>query len=241
MTGKQLPPGSDFAGDDGSADPALSRVLASFAKQDATLLQVVEELQHKRVLVPILAELEVGELTESGLVVDKEASAGVVAVQTPDGRKALPIFTSVETLHRWHPHARPVPVAVQRAALSAVSEQWSLLVLDPAGPVTVSIARPAVWALAQAMSWLPAVDPATGEVDPLVHSEVITVLEGIDKLDRVTTSAGRQAELAVGLFLDAGLDRAGLDQILGQVNSRLAASTLIADRVDSLELRVAKA
>ena len=43
------------------------------------------------------------------------------------------------------------------------------------------------------------------------------------------------------LGLDPGLDRAGLDAVLSQVNARLAASTVISARVDSLELRIGAA
>ncbi|MCZ2265168.1 SseB family protein, partial [Isoptericola sp. QY 916] len=52
---------------------------------------------------------------------------------------------------------------------------------------------------------------------------------------------GRRAEVAVVLALDPGLDRAGLDRVLAQVNARLGASTVISARVDSLELRVGAA
>ena len=33
--------------------------------------------------------------------VDKEASAGIVALRAPDGRTALPVFTSVATMAAW--------------------------------------------------------------------------------------------------------------------------------------------
>ncbi len=58
--GKALPPSSGFAGDDGSADPALAALLDTYAAGSASLSDVVARLGETRVLVPILAELERG-------------------------------------------------------------------------------------------------------------------------------------------------------------------------------------
>ena len=67
--------------------------------------------------------------------VDKEASAGIVALRAPDGRTALPVFTSRRDDGRLAPRrpagARPTS---PRAALSAVTEGWEVLVVDPGGP-----------------------------------------------------------------------------------------------------------
>src|SRR5690606_6251149 len=88
-----------FAGDDGSADPALEAGLADYVAGDVgTLARVVHALAPARVLIPILAELEAAEAGVDGIVADKEASAGVVALEAPDGRRALPVFTSVAAM-----------------------------------------------------------------------------------------------------------------------------------------------
>jgi len=237
--GKALPPSSGFAGDDGSADPALSALLAAYAAGSAPLADVVARLGETRVLVPILAELESAGEGEHGHTVDKEASAGVVAIEAPDGRRALPVFTSVAAMAAWRASARPVPVDARRAALSAVSEDWSLLVLDPGGPVTALVPRPAVWALAQGKEWSPAV--VDDAVDPEVLAAVQAALAGIPHVARAWAEPGRRAEVAVVLRIDAGLDRAGLDAVLGQVNGALANDTVVSERVDGLELRVGRA
>lgn len=156
MTGRELPPTSAFAGDDGSADPGLAAVLADHAEGRAGVPEVVAALAGTRVLVPVLAEAEATEVVH-GHTVDREASAGIVALQAPDGRTALPVFSSVAAMTAWRADARPVPSEIARAALSAVEEGWELLVLDPGGPVTVLVPRPAVWALAQQTDWAPAV------------------------------------------------------------------------------------
>lgn len=160
MTGRELPPTSAFAGDDGSADPTLAAVLAAHAEGKAGVSDVVAALAGTRVLVPVLAEAETTETVEvagHAHTVEREASAGIVALQAPDGRTALPVFSSVAAMVAWRADARPVPSEIARAALSAVEEGWELLVLDPGGPVTVLVPRPAVWALAQQITWSPAV------------------------------------------------------------------------------------
>lgn len=165
MTGRELPPTSAFAGDDGSADPRVAAALAALGDGTGTLAGVVDALAGTRVLVPVLAELEAAETVEVGghaHTVDKEASAGIVALQAPDGRTALPVFSSVAAMAAWRRDARPVPTDVVRAALSAVSEGWELLVLDAGGPVTALLPRPAVWALAQQQPWRPAVLSGSG-------------------------------------------------------------------------------
>jgi len=236
VTGRALPPSSVFQGDDGSADPRLAGLLAGHASGTASLIDVVAALASARVLVPVLAELEAADETPDGHVVDKEASAGVVALEAPDGRRALPVFSSVDTMKAWRPTARPVPVEAPRAALSAVSEDWSLLVVDPAGPFTVLVPRPAVWALAKGLSWSPAV------VDGVVADDVVEAIRlaaaPVAHVLKVGAEPGRRAEVAVALTLDAGLDRANLDKTLAAVNARLAASDVIGERVDSLEMRI---
>ncbi len=243
---RSVQPTSQFAGDDGTADAELAALLDGYAAGTVTLREVVARLAATRVLVPVLAELEVGEevlVDGQELHVDKEASAGVVALEAPDGRRALPVFTSVETMRAWRESARPVPVEAARAALSAVGEDWSLLVVDPAGPVTVTVPRPAVWALAQGKEWAPALVPTADGlvVDDEVAAAVRLAAEPVQHVVRVGAQPGRTAEVAVVLSIDAGLDRAGLDGVLRQVNARLGASDVVAERVDSLELRIAAA
>ena len=188
-------------------------------------------------LVPVLAELEVEDVVVHDgheHTVDKEASAGIVALRAPDGRTALPVFTSVATMAAWRADARPVPSDVARAALSAVTEGWEVLVVDPGGPTTVLVPRPAVWALAQQERWRPAVT-AEG-VDPEVRDAIVAAVAPVAGVVTVDAVPGTRAEVAVVVGLVGGLDRAGLDAVLAQVNAALAGVELVATRVDSLEL-----
>ncbi len=242
MAGRELPPTSPFAADDGSADPAVAAALTAFADGTSSLADVVAALAGTRVLVPVLAELEVeGAVVHDGHAhtVDKEASAGIVALQAPDGRHALPVFSSVATMAAWRRDARPVPTDVARAALSAVQEGWEVVVVDAGGPVTAVLPRPAVWALAKQEAWCPAV--RDGVVDPEVAAAVADAVGEVDVVLAVQVRPGRRAELAVVLTLADGLDRARLDQAVTRVNGALAANAVVAERVDSLELRLRRA
>nr|WP_238402625.1 SseB family protein [Cellulomonas sp. H30R-01] len=238
-TGRALPPSSPFAGDDGSADPRVAAAVSAYGRGDGTVAGVVDALAGTRVLVPVLAELEAADVVVHdghAHTVDKEASAGIVALRTPDGRTALPVFTSVAAMTAWRADARPVPTDAARAALSAVDEGWEVLVVDAGGPVTVLLPRTAVWALAQGQAWRPAV--VGGTVDRDVAEAVRHALATVRDVVESSTEPGKRAEVAVVLGLVPGLDRARLDAALAQVNAALAADETVTSRVDSLELRV---
>ena len=237
--GRALPGASPFAGDDGTADPELAALLDGYQAGTVPLSDVVARLAHVRVLIPVMAELDVAEQGEYGHQVDKQASAGVVALAAPDGRTALPVFSSVASMAAWRHDARPVPADATRAALSAVAEGWALLVLDPGGPVSVLVPRPAVWSIAQGQTWVPAVSDSV--VDPDVVQAIVDAVSPVRSVARVSAAPGRTAEVAVVLGIDPGLTRAQLSEVLAEVNAALGASELVSERVDSLELRVGRA
>jgi len=241
VTGKELPPSSPYAGDDGRVVPELAAALERFeAEGPAALPGLVEALGGARVLVPVMAEALVVEEVE-GLHVDRTAATGVVALSAPDGRQVLPVFSSVQAMAAWRAEARPVPVVGRQAAASAVNEGWELLVVDPGGPVTVQVPRTAVWALAHGETWRPALVPGPEGgvvVDAEVAEELAVAALVVQGVRAAEALPGERAEVALRLGIDAGLDRAGLDAVLAQVNARLAAASVVAERVDSLELRI---
>jgi len=238
VAGRELPPSSPFAGDDGTADPRVAAALDALGSGTGSVSGVVDALHGTRVLVPVLAELEVADVVVHdghAHTVDKEASAGIVALRAPDGRTALPVFTSVATMTAWRSDARPVPSDIARAALSAVTEGWEVVVVDPGGPITVLLPRPAVWALAQQTRWVPAVGP--DGVDDEIRAAVVASVAPVRGVVAVDAVAGTRAEVAVLVDLVPGLDRAGLDSVLRGVNDALATVELVAARVDSIEIR----
>lgn len=223
---------SGFESDDGGADPRLAEALQAH-RDGGDLAAVAAALAGTRLLVPVVAVLGEGEeAAATGLQADKSADMALVTLRAPDGRTALPAFTSVAALSAWDAAARPVPVEARRAALSAVDEGCSLLVLDPAGPVTAVLPRPALWALAQGQPWTPS--PA----DPQVRAAVVAAATGLEPVLAARCEPGERAELRVVLTVAPGLDRPALDRLTSAVSQRLSHSTVVADRVDSLELRV---
>jgi hypothetical protein len=130
-------PDPGFAGDDGTAAPETVAALAAYdAAPAARHNETLAVLQHARVLVPVVALLgEVGH-DERGLAVDKTSDMAAVLMQGRDGRTALLAFTATDTLNRWDPQARPVPVTVAAAAHAALDEGAAALVVDVAGPVS---------------------------------------------------------------------------------------------------------
>jgi len=229
-------PESIFADDDGSADARLAQALIRFSHGKAPLTEVVDALQYARVLVPVLADGEQRFMGKHGVEQDHVGSTGVVALQIPDGRAALPIFTDVDAMRTWNADARPIPAEGPRAALAAAAEGWSVMVLNPAME-SVVIPRPAVWALGQGETWRPAV--VDDRVADDVREAIIDAVPLDDEVRRIDAAPGRQAEVAVVVALVPGLAQAAVDDAVRRVHEALAESSVVADRVDSMELRLA--
>jgi hypothetical protein len=199
---------------------------------------VVDALRGVRLLVPLVAHAGDEGVTDAGLRVDKTQELSLVTVAGPDGRRVLPAFTSVQALAAWNPKARPIPVASRRAALAAAAEDTELIVLDPGSPTEFALRRPAVWAIAQDHPWRPAADdPNVAEAfDHSIAAEpdvaALRVLAG----DPDARLAGR--ELVVVLALLPGLDQERLNALVGRLQASWAADATIADRVDSLGVKL---
>lgn len=242
----------NFEDDDGAADAGYLRALAALAAGDGDEAAVVAALATARVFVPILATLaEEGEGAH-GLHADKQADMALVTLKAPDGRTAMPVFTSAAALATWHPEARPVAVYAARAALSAVAEGAELLVLDPGSQVTFVVRRPAVWALAQQRDWTPSyADPelarSLGEAAvgfPAVRRVEIHPGGGVASRAADGTplpGGGPGPELRVLLYLEDGLDAAGVQSIVSGLNSAWARNEVFAERVDSIEVKLQRA
>ncbi len=224
-----------FAGDDGAGDPALMRVLQAHAAGKVEAADVVAALAGRRLLVPVVALPGEDHPLPGGMRGDLGAQMAVAILTASDGRRAVPAFTSTQSLISWAPAARPVPVEAARAAQAAVAEGCVELVLDVAGPVTFVVSRPALWALAQGRSWVPS------PRDALVHAAVESACRSVAQVRRVHCEPGVRAELRVVLGVVEGLDRAGLDAVLEGVRAGLSGQEVVADRVGSVELVVVSA
>ena len=236
-TGRTLPQGG-FDGDSGGADPALATALqrrAAGEPADADAdAEVVAALAGARLMVPVVAVLGVGVEAAHGTA-DKQADMALVTLTGPDGQRALPVFSSLESLQQWDSTARPVPVECRRAAMSAVAEGCHVMVVDPAGPVTFVVSRPALWAIGQGRRWLPA------DRDPEVLAALDEVARAVPDVVSITAERGHEAELRVVIAVAAGRDRDGVRAVAEEVGRRLQASDVVLERVDGVELAVVTA
>ncbi|MFI1306113.1 SseB family protein [Streptomyces sioyaensis] len=192
-------PDSGFADDDGSADPALTAALAAYERDRGAEPELLAALAGARVLVPVVAVLGEAETGPDGLRREKSSDMAVPTLQAPGGRRALPAFTSMETLQRWRADARPVAVPLRQALLAASHEQADTVVVDLAGPVTYQLTGPALRALAEGRTSAdPLADPAvTGALRALLDAEPAV------RLARLVPSGETDATLALGLAPDA--------------------------------------
>ncbi len=250
--------GTAFADDDGTTPElvasAVARLRAGAARaaaaSDATAHwaavaeiaeahdEVLGALRSSRVLVPMLAEAGDVGLTPEGKTVEKTQELSIVTVAAPDGRRVLPVFSSVATMQRWHPDARPIPVPATQAALAAVQEETDLIILDAAtADAEYGIRRPALRALALGETYVP------GWADEAVLAAFRAGVASEPAVVGVWLSPGDPEgrllapEVDVNLSIAAGLDKEELGAVLERAQQAWAAAEVIADRVDSMRVR----
>lgn len=232
---KPFPHTSAFVDDDGTTPPAL---LAAYATEEPYRLDaIVSALRSARVLIPVVANIDKMEEPEyEGQVVgDKESHAAMVTVATPDGRAALPVFSSTAAMAAWRGDARPVPVDARKAALAAGTEADSLLVLDPGTAHTTLIPSQAVAAIATGEEW------SNPILDPEIHAAIAGIVEAIPAAVRAEVLPGNSAEVRIVLALKPGLDRVAVLNASNQMSTALGSTPIITQRIDSLELRLTTA
>lgn len=227
--------------DDGSADPALLAALTAFRAGSGGQREVIDAYRAARLLIPLVAEKGDHGIGAHGLEVDKTQELSIVTVAAPDGRRVLPVFSSVDAMKRWDAAARPVPADGVRTALSAAADDTDLIVLDPGSDTEFVIRRPAVWAIGQGLQWEPSF--LSPEVFAGLHDSIGGELSVID----LSVEPGdpdarlRGPELVVRLHLMDGLEKAELDAVLARLASRWAADDRIAVLVDSLTVKLVRA
>ncbi len=228
-------------GDDGSADPDLLAALTAFRDGSGDQAAVVEAYRRARLLIPLIAAKGDEGVGPHGLVVDKTQELSIVTVAAPDGRRVLPVFTSVAAMGRWDAAARPVPADGARTAVAASSDDTDLIVIDPGSDTEFVIRRPAVWAIAQGIAWEPSF--ASPEVFAGLQESVGGELAIIDLAVEPGDPTGRLRgpELVVRLELIHGLDQSELDAVLARLAKRWAADHRIAVLVDSLTVKIIRA
>lgn len=229
---------SAASSDDGSAPPRLLEAIRRFRVRELGEAEVVDEVRHSRLLIPLVAQLGEAGTAPSGHLVDKSQELSIVTVTGPDGRAVLPAFTSVAAMAQWNPSARPIPAEGPRVALAAAGEGTDLVVIDPTSATEFAIRRPALWAVAQAEPWQPSY------VDEAVLAEFMAAADGEEAIVAIQLAPGdpdaRLAgpELIVQLSLVDGLDENALTALIARAQERWSTSELIATRVDSMMVKL---
>lgn len=237
----------NFDKDDGSADGNVMAALADLRSGRGSEAAVHQAMSTARVFVAVVAQLGEEAMGDHGFAADKEADMALVKIKAPDGRMALPIFSTVESLQAWHKEARPVAVFAPRAALSAVSEECQLLVLDPGSEFTFVLRRPGVWSLAKQIQWIPSYQ--NQQIAELVQqaTEGFTQLQTVKlapgrgvgsrtKDGQIVLGGGSGPELNLQFVFSAGTQPQQAQEVTSAIQGRLSQNAEFTEAVDSLEL-----
>lgn len=226
------------AGDDGAADPRLVEAVRRFRARNFGMPEVVAALGPARLLVPLVTDRGDEGVGPHGQVVDKTQELALVTLAGPDGRPVLPVFSSVDAMRTWNPEARPIPVSAPRAALAAAADGVGALVLDPGSPTEFGLRRTGFEALATGAPFVPCF------ADENVLEAFLAATAGESVVRALQLAPGDPdarltgPELVVQLTLDAGLPREQLDEVVGRLGAAWGASPVIAERVDSIAVRL---
>jgi hypothetical protein len=231
-SGRELT-GTGFGDDRGEPDPRLLAAVRDPGRE----AELVAAVAGARLLVPIVAAP--GDVDTTGeLAVEKSTDMAAVTLTSPDGQRALPVFSSIAALARWDGAARPVPVTSARAAQAAVSERCDVMLLD-LGAEHAQVLRPSmVWALAQEREWLPAHE------DPFVAAALSRAVEDEPDVVTCTGEAGEPAGagvLRVVLTLRGGLAAEDVQALATRIGERIATDGETRARIDALAFAIRQA
>ncbi|WP_159941220.1 MULTISPECIES: SseB family protein [unclassified Nocardiopsis] len=186
----------NFRDDDGSADPEVEARLREHASGKTGDRQVLAVLSGSRVLIPVVAVATETEQGAGGLTKDKHSEVAVPIMTGKDGRRGVLAFTSVESVRRWRPDARPVPFTARDACRAAVEEGADALVIDVSGPVPYTVQGRFLSLLAE-----------TGGVpepkdDPQVLALIYRVTHTEFGIERVRIHPSERGEIGIRLELE---------------------------------------
>ena len=129
--GRRLVSPGRFTADDGSTDPDICAALSEPLDPE----RLRDAVRAGRLIVAIVANpAHAGESEGSQI--------SVVSMVAADGRRGLLAFTGLDAMHRWNPHARPVPVSGPEVAQAALDDGCEAVVIDVAGPSSAIVAEP---------------------------------------------------------------------------------------------------
>src|SRR4051794_27530349 len=210
MVGHTIPR-PQFPDDDGGAAAEVTDALSAYAEGRAGEHAVLAVLAETRLLVPVVAVLT-DEETVDGLRREKESDMALPTLVGDDGRRAVPAFTSTDSLARWSPDARPVAVHARQACQAALDEAADAVVVDVAGPVPYAIEGLRLQVLASGGTI------SAPHEDPEVLAAVHAAAGDLPGVDGIQVVPGVENDLAVRLRL---ADDADLESVLRGAAGRL--------------------
>jgi len=231
-TGRALT-STGFDDDTGEGDAMLMAALEGASGEVA----LVRAVAGARLLVPIVAAPT--DVHQSGeLMVESTTDMAVVTLTSPDGQRALPVFSSLAAMSEWDATARPSPVTSSRAAQAAVAERCDVLLLDAGSAHRYALRPSMVWALAQQRDWLPAhTDPFVAQTLSRATADEADV---IDCVGEEGDPAG-SGILRVVLSLRPGLDQTQVQALATRVAEQIATDGEARARIDGLAFTIRQA
>jgi hypothetical protein len=165
--------------DHGEADPRVAEALDAYNRGHLIEREMLTVLRDSRVLVPIVAVAADGES-------EKQTDMAVPKLVGQDGREAMMAYTSTDTMKRWDPAARPVPMPMRRACEAALAENCALVV-DVGGPVQIDVEGARLRAL------------AGGEPIPPAHEDpdVRAAVEAVTRVVALSPAEGRDVVIEI--------------------------------------------
>lgn len=218
-------PSPEFAADDGSPDPRLAEVLASYERGDVSDREVVAALLGTRLMTPLVAVLDESDgQPQPG---EKDSHMASVSMVAADGRRGLLAFTSVAAMAAWDPAARGIPALASKVAAAALEEGAVAVLLDVSGPVRYALIGSALQAvLADVVLPVPFDDPD-------VRAAVVEVLEsvpGLVRADLQPAPVGPAGDLADLLLLVEPAADTDADQVADALAEALGRKSLLLAR-----------
>ena len=225
------------AGDDGTTPEAVATALLAFRDGSGTLTDLAAALADSRALIPLVTHAGDDFDADHPVMEDKVQELAVVTLAGPNGEKVFPAFTSVDAMRAWNADARPIPIELRRVCLAAAGEGADRVVVNP-GTDQIVIRRPLVWTIAQGQ---PIVMP--WESVELLE-ELRRAFAGVEHLQGITiaagdpTASGNGPHVRLVISLPGGLPEDAVKTLLAEVHKRAAATEMLVNAVDSVEIQL---
>jgi hypothetical protein len=206
-------------GEEGAADPTVTAALSAYAAGAGSEHAALTALARSRLLIPIVAREADGAAGSRVAGAEKVSEMALPTLIGRDGRAAVLAFTCLDSLIRWRPDARPVPVPAQRV-WRAGTQEASAVVIDVAGPVPLAVEGARLAALAEGSR----VPPLHEDPDVRAAAEVALAGEPLITCAELA-DPGAGSDVALQVTLAAGCDAALAGAAVRRAVARLMAAT----------------